>query len=503
MNSLRSSTADDTFSDGQLLRTPGSPIFLDRPHAATPVTDIPHQRPPAAAVAAGPMEVTLSDGEYVYMMTGQRGSVHLYDTVSMRSPERSTTSVGDNATSTQTESGSETSDTKVVLEMVRRVWIAGEGDIEKDRGEREEIAACPICLEPMESGKAVVTSCSHCFHIGCCRHSERVSIGSTGFWSCPSCREVISIIRVRIVKGDQVMTEMDTAPSPDTTLNLTCILKRNSRMQGVVRNLLLLEDFVVGVRDSGIGKFETHVQPDLKEDDRSLRSAATLSHERGENEHEAILDNHKAGCTAAAENDEEAGVVTEYDANVFATDDEAGAFNGYAADYAIGNENGVKEVKALPVVIVVPTGAGGAELSEKPARAGALDKGRPGVLSATVEMKFLRLGDRGIGQDGRDIGVDGLLAQATWRQAQRTRRYYFLGFLAVCSSRTRRSHTPHMPNSRSSSAFCLLTCALRRSPRCCMLCIHTTAPSHPFTNLLLCILTCEHLFVIILPSPAL
>ena len=44
---------------------------------------------------------------------------------------------------------------------------------------------------------------------------------------------------------------MDTAPITDNSPNLTYVLKRNPAMHSVIRNLLLLEDYVVGSRSKG------------------------------------------------------------------------------------------------------------------------------------------------------------------------------------------------------------------------------------------------------------
>ena len=167
---------------------------------------------------------------------------------------RNGTATGDCATDSFSKTAGETAGdgVTVVIELVRKVWIAEECDIARGRGDQEdECASCPICLEPMFSGRAVVTSCSHCFHIGCCRQSERVSIGTAGFWVCPSCREPITSIHALMVKCGQVSAEMDTAPITDNSPNLTYVLKRNPAMQSVIRNLLLLEDYVVGSRSKG------------------------------------------------------------------------------------------------------------------------------------------------------------------------------------------------------------------------------------------------------------
>jgi len=135
---------------------------------------------------------------------------------------------------------------ELTVELVRKVWLAEDVDLHIDCGsieQQDDAAMCPICLEQMFAGRAIVTSCSHCFHIGCCRESERMAVSTKGFWSCPSCREIITTIRTR--PGEEPALELSSAPA-GTSPNLTYFLERNRRLQSVVWSLLLLEDFVVG-----------------------------------------------------------------------------------------------------------------------------------------------------------------------------------------------------------------------------------------------------------------
>ena len=188
-------------------------------------------RPPFA----GP-ELVTSDGDFVYMMTSQRGAVQLNGAVTVQSDEHAAALSSDSHRDlteqaqsrgrvmvVRTQFGSDSAadsravegdDVTVVIDLVRKVWIADESDIARERGDHaEELALCPICLEPMFSGRAVVTSCSHCFHIGCCRKSESVSIGASGFWACPSCREPITTIHARTVKAGTSVGKWTPYPS--------------------------------------------------------------------------------------------------------------------------------------------------------------------------------------------------------------------------------------------------------------------------------------------------
>jgi len=243
---------------------PGTPMVIDIlcPHSLLPNVS-----------RAGTRDVSMSDGDYVYMMTSQRHAVQLHEAVAVwqgdRQGDRHTTALPGGASrqghGEQQEGGEEVLNgnndgeaaatgaegTAVLIELKRKMWVAEESDIERERGEQlDEVAACPICLEPLYSGKALVTSCSHCFHVECCRISERVAISSTGFWACPSCRETITTIRARAVNDGEASAELDTNPNSENSVNLTYILRRNPGMQSIIRSLLLLEDYVVGIRDN-------------------------------------------------------------------------------------------------------------------------------------------------------------------------------------------------------------------------------------------------------------
>jgi hypothetical protein len=239
---------------------PGTPMVIDilSPHSLLPNVS-----------RAGTRDVRMSDGNYVYMMTSQRHAVQLHEAVAVWQRDNHTTALPGGASrrghGEQQEGGEEVLNgnndgdaaatgaegTTVMIELKRKMWVAEESDIERERGEQlDEVAACPICLEPLYSGKALVTSCSHCFHVECCRISERVAIGSTGFWACPSCRETITTIRARTVKNGEASAELDTTPNSENGVNLTYILRRNPAMQSIIRSLLLLEDYVVGTRDN-------------------------------------------------------------------------------------------------------------------------------------------------------------------------------------------------------------------------------------------------------------
>ena len=239
---------------------PGTPMVIDIlcPHSLLPNVS-----------RAGTRDVSMSDGDYVYMMTSQRHAVQLHEAVAVWQGDRHTTALPGGASrqghGEQQEGGEEVLNgnndgeaaatgaegTAVLIELKRKMWVAEESDIERERGEQlDEVAACPICLEPLYSGKALVTSCSHCFHVECCRISERVAISSTGFWACPSCRETITTIRARAVNDGEASAELDTNPNSENSVNLTYILRRNPGMQSIIRSLLLLEDYVVGIRDN-------------------------------------------------------------------------------------------------------------------------------------------------------------------------------------------------------------------------------------------------------------
>jgi len=85
------------------------------------------------------------------------------------------------------------------VQLIRYMWLAEEADINRLNYEQgEEDAVCPICLDPVYAGHALVTSCKHVFHLDCCRRSERsdYSIIKTGRWACPCCREVLSTVEI-------------------------------------------------------------------------------------------------------------------------------------------------------------------------------------------------------------------------------------------------------------------------------------------------------------------
>eukprot|EP00277_Geminigera_cryophila_P013196 CAMPEP_0179459318 /NCGR_PEP_ID=MMETSP0799-20121207/42678_1 /TAXON_ID=46947 /ORGANISM="Geminigera cryophila, Strain CCMP2564" /LENGTH=473 /DNA_ID=CAMNT_0021261069 /DNA_START=411 /DNA_END=1832 /DNA_ORIENTATION=+ len=442
----------DAFDPGAL---PGSPLFMDQPHAAmsqaTSRLDAlspPSHRPPSA----GPELVVISDGDFVYMMTSQQGAVQLNGAVAVQSDEHAailgSTSRRDLAGQTQSRGGvmavrtgfgsdpgadsraGDSDDVTVVIDLVRKVWIADESDIARERGDQaDDLASCPICLEPMFSGRAVVTSCSHCFHIGCCRKSESVSIGTSGFWACPSCREPITTIHARTVKGGHVSGEMDTTPLPGNAPNLTYVLKRNPAMQSVIRNLLLLEDYVVGSRGKGpadvavglqpatietvqkavVREFDAHMPPILKDDGMHMLSEPTLTETKHPDTPAALVAGSSQNRLRAA--DIEAGALTK----------------ATASDEDVAKETG----------IVVPAEHVGTYIGRAIAAGPACmaSKGQPGMLSATVEMSYLLLPMGSSSGNGHSEGLQAQLdlvsvSDERFQRAHRQRRFCLLGFMA-------------------------------------------------------------------------
>jgi len=235
---------------------PGTPIFVDGPsrvssQAPATLPDVPEGETRDVRMR----DVSISDWEYVYMLTSEPRAVHLHEAVAVRQSDHDETA--DHPAAAASRRGHDAQrvgrtggDTTVMIEVKRKLWLAEDSDIERERGEQvDEVASCPICLEPMYSGKSLVTSCSHCFHVDCCRQSERVAVGATGFWSCPSCRETITTIYARTVQDGEASADWNTAPTGDNGINLTYVLRRNPAMQSIIRNLLLLNDYVIGTRD--------------------------------------------------------------------------------------------------------------------------------------------------------------------------------------------------------------------------------------------------------------
>eukprot|EP00960_Hanusia_phi_P038959 753676-Hanusia_phi.AAC.12 len=106
----------------------------------------------------------------------------------------------------------------VVLEIERRLWLASEQDLRRCSAEGEQSSVCPVCLEEMLFGESVVTACNHCFHIDCCRTSESVGVRDRGYWCCPSCREVITLVKSTTVQNSAITLQLDTDPSNGGTL---------------------------------------------------------------------------------------------------------------------------------------------------------------------------------------------------------------------------------------------------------------------------------------------
>jgi len=458
---------------------PGSPLSMDQPHTVLPQatsrpdtlsptsrpdTLSPTSRPETLSTTshrppfAGP-ELVTSDGDFVYMMTSQRGTVQLNGAVTVQSDEHAAALSSDSHRDLTEQAQSrgrvmvvrmqfgsdsaadsravEGDDVTVVIDLVRKVWIADESDIARERGDHaEELALCPICLEPMFSGRAVVTSCSHCFHIGCCRKSESVSIGTAGFWACPSCREPITTIHACTVKGGHVSGKMDTTPLPGNAPNLTYVLKRNPAMQSVVRNLVLLEDYVVGCRRKGpagvafglqpasiesvqksiVRDYDAHMPPILKDDGMHMLSEPTLT----ETKHPDTPTTREAGSSQD---------------RFWTADDEAGSFT----EATTSEENVAKDTGIVVPAQGVDTFIGRASAAGPVC---AASKGQPGMLSATVEMKYLLLpmGSSSTGQGN----LDPLQAQLNlvsvsderFQSAHRQKRFYLFGFMAFIVIKT-------------------------------------------------------------------
>ncbi|EKX53129.1 hypothetical protein GUITHDRAFT_101566 [Guillardia theta CCMP2712] len=132
----------------------------------------------------------------------------------------------------------------VVLEIERRLWLAREDDLNRCTVEGDESSVCPVCLEEMFLGQSVVTACNHCFHIDCCRTSESVGIRDRGYWCCPSCREVITLIKSTTVQNSAITLQLDTDPANGGSL--LAMLQHNLGMASVVKSMLSLEDYLVG-----------------------------------------------------------------------------------------------------------------------------------------------------------------------------------------------------------------------------------------------------------------
>mmetsp|Transcript_29104 Transcript_29104/g.46820 ORF Transcript_29104/g.46820 Transcript_29104/m.46820 type:complete len:481 (-) Transcript_29104:331-1773(-) len=441
---------------------PGSPLSMDQPHTVMPQatsrpdTLSPTSRPETLSTTshrppfAGP-ELVTSDGDFVYMMTSQRGTVQLNGAVTVQSDEHAAALSSDSHRDlteqaqsrgrvmvVRTQFGSDSAadiravegdDVTVVIDLVRKVWIADESDIARERGDQaDDLASCPICLEPMFSGRAVVTSCSHCFHIGCCRKSESVSIGTSGFWACPSCREPITTIHARTVKGGHVSGKMDTTPLPGNAPNLTYVLKRNPAMQSVVRNLLLLDDYVVGCRGKGpagvafglqpasiesvqksiVRDYDAHMPPILKDDGMHMLSEPTLT----ETKHPDTPTTREAGSSQ----------------DRWTADDEAGSFT----EATTSEENVAKDTGIVVPAQGVDTFIGRASAAGPVC---AASKGQPGMLSATVEMSYLLLPMGSSSGNGHSEGLQAQLdlvsvSDERFQRAHRQRRFCLLGFMA-------------------------------------------------------------------------
>jgi len=222
---------------------------------------------------------------------------------------------------------------------------------------------------------------------------------------------------------------MDTTPLPGNAPNLTYVLKRNPAMQSVIRNLLLLEDYVVGSRGKGpadvavglqpatietvqkavVREFDAHMPPILKDDGMHMLSEPTLTETKHPDTPAALVAGSSQNRLRAA--DIEAGALTE----------------ATASDEDVAKETG----------IVVPAEHVGTYIGRAIAAGPACmaSKGQPGMLSATVEMSYLLLPMGSSSGNGHSEGLQEQLdlvsvSDERFQRAHRQRRFCLLGFMA-------------------------------------------------------------------------
>ena len=98
---------------------------------------------------------------------------------------------------------------------------------------------CAVCLEPLEVGTTAALSCGHMFHKACIAQSEEIAVKDTGRWHCPSCRCLISHVRIRGGKNGQEKTIITAAPDTAQEQSMSYLMCRSQKSRELVAGLLM------------------------------------------------------------------------------------------------------------------------------------------------------------------------------------------------------------------------------------------------------------------------
>ena len=98
---------------------------------------------------------------------------------------------------------------------------------------------CAVCLEPLEVGTTAALICGHMFHKACIAQSEEIAVKDTGRWHCPSCRCLISHVRIRGGKKGHEKTIITAAPDTAQEHSMSYLMCRSQKSRELVAGLLM------------------------------------------------------------------------------------------------------------------------------------------------------------------------------------------------------------------------------------------------------------------------